>query len=331
MPDILLARYARTIFWLARYVERAENLARILETNATFARDRQGAQHWHSLLELHSDQERFAATHASPTASAVLRFYVTDGSNPSSIVSAIGMARENARILRPLISNEMWAHLNVFNKWLQTLDDQALAPGDLTRLFNRIKEACQTHTGITDGTLHRDQVSYFYRLGRHIERADATTRLLDIKYHTLLPHVADVGTPIDIGQWDAVLRSAAGHYAYLRAVSTDVTPSGVAAFLLLHPRFPRSVTFSVAEADRLLAVLRTRHELAGGAAAAASLGGLRNELAMLGIQQIIARGLHEFLDHVQKRLIAATDDLGDAFFDTGTGPGSRVALNQRQA
>ena len=331
MPEILLARYALAIFWLARYVERAENLARILDTNATFARDRQGAQHWYSLLELHSDQERFAAIHASPTAAAVLRFYVTDRSNPTSIVCAIGMARENARILRPLISNEMWAHLNVFNKWLQTLDDQALAPGELTRLFNRIKEACQTHTGITDGTLHRDQVSYFYRLGRYIERADATTRLLDIKYHTLLPRVADVGMPIDIGQWDAVLRSAAGHYAYRRAVSAGVTPSGVAAFLLLHPRFPRSVAFSVAEADRLLAELRTPHEFAGGAAAAASLGDLRNELGTLNIQEVIARGLHEFLDHVQKRLIAATDDLGEAFFDTGTGAGSRVALDQLQA
>jgi uncharacterized alpha-E superfamily protein len=318
LADILLARNAETIFWLARYIERAENLARILDVNASFARDRQGTQDWLPVLQLNADEARFAAAHGAPTVDSVLRFYLTDRANPTSIVSAIGAARENARALRPLISTEMWAHLNVFHRWLRELEPTALSPGNLTRLLNRIKEACQAHTGITDGTLHRDQASYFYRLGRFIERADQTTRLIDIKYHALLPSPADVGSRIDIGQWDVVLRSAAAHHAYLRVVPGGVTPAGVAGFLLLHPHFPRAVAFCVGEADRLLGVLRDRHALPGSAVAAEGLRTLRTSLAALPIEEVIARGLHEFLDQVQRRLIAATNDISKAFFETAT-------------
>jgi uncharacterized alpha-E superfamily protein len=314
LADLLLARSAGDVFWLARYVERAENLARILDVNATFARDRRGGRDWLPVLRLNADLERFAARHGAPTAEAVVRFYVTDRENPSSIASAVAAARENARALRPLISTEMWAQLNVFHKWLRELDDAALAPGGLVRLLGRVKEACQTHTGITEGTLHRDQASYFYRLGRHVERADQTTRLIDIKYHALLPSPPDVGSPVDVVQWDVVLRSAAAHHAYLRAVPGGVTPAGVAGFLLLNPRFPRAVAFCVAEADRLIGVLRSRHGLAGGAAAAAGLARLHADLGAATIEAVIAGGLHEFLDRVQRELIAATDDLAAAFF-----------------
>lgn len=311
---MLLARHASAMFWLARYVERAENLARILDINATFARDQRGGQDWLPVLQLNTDEERFTMEHPALTTEAVLRFYITDRNNPTSIASAVAMARGNARVLRPLISNEMWAHLNVIGRWVRGLDDNALAPSGLTRLLTDIRTACQTHAGITEGTLHRDEGSYFYRLGRYIERADQTTRLLDIKYHKLLPSIGDVGSPIDITQWDALLRSAAAHYAYLRAQPAGVTPAGVAGFLLLHPRFPRSVAFSINEADRLLAVLRDRYALDHGVTAAAALGGLRSDLATLSIEEIIARGLHEFLDQLQRRLISVTDDLGEAFF-----------------
>jgi uncharacterized alpha-E superfamily protein len=325
LADILLARYAEAIFWLARYIERAENLARILDVNATFARDNRGGHNWLPVLQLNTDQERFSATHPMLTAEAVLRFYVTDRENRTSIVSAITMAHENARVLRPVISSEMWAQLNVFHKWLSGLDDAALAPAGLTRLFGRIKEACQTHTGITDGTLHRDQGSYFYRLGRLIERADQTTRLLDIKYHLLLPSVSDVGSLTDVVQWDVLLRSAAAHHAYLRVVPGGVTPTGVAGFLLLHPRFPRSVAFCIGEAVRLLSVLQSRHALPGGAGAMEELGGLHSALGTLTIEEILGQGLHEFLDGVQRRLIAATTNLSSAFF------GRRSSGTQAQA
>jgi uncharacterized alpha-E superfamily protein len=326
LHNILLARSAENIFWLARYVERAENLARILDVNATFSRDSRGVRNWLPVLQLNTDEERFFERHASASADVVLRFYVTDRTNPTSIASAIGNARANARALRPLLSREMWSQLNVFHNWVAALDDTDLASSHLTRRLGEIKEACQTHTGITDGTLHRDQGWYFYWLGRYLERADQTTRLLDIKYHLLLPRASDVGSSIDIGQWNALLRSAAGYHPYRRVERGGVTPAGVAGFLLLNPNFPRSVLLCASEADRLLGELRSRYGLKGGSDAAEELGALRASLGALTIGEILGQGLHEFLDLVQRRLIAVTQDLSTAFFSINDDSAQRQEL-----
>jgi uncharacterized alpha-E superfamily protein len=314
LTDVLLARYADCIFWLARYVERAENLARILDVNETFSRDSRGGQNWRPILQLNADEQRFFATHSAATAHTVVRFYVVDAANPTSIVSAICSARENARTLRPLISTEMWVQLNVFYNYLAALGEADLAPGRLSALFGSIKEACQTHTGITDGTFFRDQGWYFYQLGRYIERGDQTTRLLDIKYHLLLPSPSDVGSPIDVSQWHALLRSAAGYHAYRRLHAASMTPARVAGFLLLNQAFPRSVHHCVREAGRLLGELKSRHNLRHGNAAAEELDRLRAVLGTLDISAILSEGLHEFLDLMQRQLIAVTRDLSVAFF-----------------
>jgi len=314
LTDILLAREAEDIFWLARYVERAENLTRILDVNATFSRDSRGAQDWLPVLRLNADEERFFKRHPTASPEAVLRFYVIDRDNPTSIVSTITSARSNARTLRSLISREIWSQLNVFQKSIAALNDLALAPGQLTRLLTHLKEGCQTHTGITDGTLYRDQCWSFYWLGRYLERADQTTRLLDIKYHLLLPRVADVGSTIDIGQWNTLLRSAAGYHAYRRIQSGIISPAGIAGFLLLNPDFPRSVLLCVAEADRLIRALRADYGLAAGAEAADALAALRATLTSLTIAEVISHGLHEFCDVVQLRLIAINASLAAAFF-----------------
>ena len=330
MSEVLLARYAECIFWLARYVERAENLARILDVNETFTRDARGDQNWQSIVHLHADEEAFYERHAEATAEAVLRFYVTDAGNSSSIVSAIRSARENARALRPLISTEMWVQLNVFQKRLNAIEEADLSPERLTDVFREIKEACQTHTGITEGTFYRDQGWCFYQLGRYIERADQTTRLLDMKYHLLLPHAAeDVGSPIDIGQWNALLRSAAGYHAYRRQHPRGITPGRVAGFLLLNPNFPRSVFVCVREVEALLTELKRHHGLRGGTAAAEELDGLRALLSALTITEILGQGLHEFLDVIQLYLVAITRDLSSSFF--GIGPVQVEVQGQSQS
>ena len=314
MAEVLLSRYADCIFWLARYVERAENLARILDVNETFSRDSHGAQNWRSILQLHADEERFFATGHQVSAPNVLRFYVIDADNPTSIVSAVSAARESARTLRPLISTEMWVQLNIFHNRLAALGAADLAPGRLSALFTSIKEACQTHTGITEGTFFRDQGWYFYQLGRYLERADQTTRLLDIKYHLLLPGAADVGSPTDVSQWNALLRSAAGYHAYRRLHAARTTPARVAGFLLFNQAFPRSVHHCVREAGRLLSELKSRYALRGGNDAAEELDRLRAVLGTLTITEILSAGLHEFLDVIQQQLIAVSHDLGIAFF-----------------
>jgi uncharacterized alpha-E superfamily protein len=314
LPDVLLARYADAIFWLARYVERAENLARILDVNETFSRDSRGGQNWRSIVQLNSDEERFFASHETASAHGVVNFYVIDADNPTSIVNAIRFARENARTLRPLISTEMWVQLNVFYNRLAGLSGTDLAPGNLAALFAMIKEACQTHTGITEGTFFRDQGWYFYQIGRYIERADQTTRLLDIKYHLLLPSLSDVGSPVDVSQWNALLRSAAGYHAYRRLHAASTTPARVAGFMLLNTAFPRSVHHCVCEVGRLLAEVKSHHGLRRGNDAAEELDRLQVLLGTLDIAAILKSGLHEFLDSIQRQLIAITRELSIAFF-----------------
>jgi uncharacterized alpha-E superfamily protein len=325
LVDVLLARYADCIFWLARYVERAENLARILDVNETFSRDSRGAQNWRSIIQLNADDDRFFAGGRKVSAQTVLRFYVIDGDNPTSILSTVRAARENARTLRPLISTEMWVQLNVFYNRIAALAPADLMPGRLSALFAMIKEACQTHTGITDGTFFRDQGWYFYQLGRYLERGDQTTRLLDIKYHLLLPALSDVGSPTDVSQWNALLRSAAGYHAYRRLHAASTTPARVAGFLLFNQAFPRSLHHCVREAARLLGEVKSRYSLRGGNDAAEELDRLRAVLGTLTIEEILSSGLHEFLDVIQRQLIAVGHDLGVAFF------GYPPAAVQRQA
>jgi uncharacterized alpha-E superfamily protein len=313
LSNPLLCRYAECVFWMARFVERAENLARIIEVQETYARDRSGTQDWSSIVQLHTDEEAFSAKHKAATSHNVIRFYLTDGENPSSILSCVRNARENARALRPLVSTEMWVQLNVFYNRLTEIDDRELTPGALSPLLTTIKESCQTFTGITEGTFYRDQAWYFYRLGRYIERADQTTRLLDSKYYVLMRD-ASIANVVNTGQWLALLRAASGYHAFRLLHQSDLTPARVADFLLLNPGFPRSVFLCVREVDNALTDLKSRYNLRAGNDAAEGLDQLRSILGTHSIEVILKGGLHEFIDFVQRYLIAITNRLGAAFF-----------------
>jgi uncharacterized alpha-E superfamily protein len=309
----LLARYAECMFWLSRFVERAENLARILEVNETHARDRAGVSDWLSIVHINADQARFSETHAKASADSVIRFYLTEADNPTSIVSAIANARENARTLRPLVSTEMWVHLNVFHNRLKEITPAELAPGGLSPLLNEIKGACQTFAGVTEGTFYRDQAWYFYRLGKYIERADQTTRLLDTKYR-LLTSDDDGAGPDRIGQWHALLRSASGYHAFRRVYSSGLSPARVVRFLLFDPNFPRSVYLCVREVDAALYELKSRFGVRAGDSVADALDSVRAILAGRSTEEVLGAGLHDFLDFLQSALIEVTDRLAGALF-----------------
>jgi len=327
----LLARYAEATFWMARYVERAENLARVLDVNETFSRDTHGGQNWRSVLQLYDDGERFLARHDEASAAAVTYFYVLDPENPGSILSTIRMARENARTLRPLISTEMWIQLNIFYNRLRALTADDLREPRLVRLCGFIKESCQAHTGITEGTFYRDAGWSFYQMGRNLERADQTTRLLDVKYHLLLPSPAVVGSPVDISQWNAVLRSASGYHAYRRVRPSGMTAASVAGFLLFHANFPRSVHACVRALADDLAQLRAHFALDAGTQAAAELGVLLRSLESERIDAVVARGLHEYIDGIQIRLMAITAALGGEFFGVDSGDAASDKQSAGQA
>jgi uncharacterized alpha-E superfamily protein len=299
---------------MARYMERAENLARILDVHETFSRDSRGAKNWMSIVQLNADEKRFLSRYESATAQNVVNFYVLDMQNPTSIVSAIRAARENARTLRPLISTEMWTQINVFYNKLLSLGPSDIAPHNLTRLCSMVKEACQAHTGITEGTFYRDQGWYFYQLGKYLERADQTTRLLDIKYHTLLPLADGVGSPLDVSQWNAVLRSAAGYHAFRRVYPRGMTPAAVAGFMLYNESFPRSVTTCVRQIDGLLVRLKSRYILKGGSVAMERVDEIQAALHTRSIEDVIKTGLHEYLDWLQFHLNDVTQEISKAFF-----------------
>jgi uncharacterized alpha-E superfamily protein len=324
----LLSRSAECVFWLARYMERVENQARVIDVTETFARD-QGGRNWLSVVQINADEGRFSEKHAIADGPAVLDFYLLDVGNSTSIPATIQAAHVNARTLRPLISIEMWAQINIFTHRLRQLTAIDIEPQNLSRLCGEIREACQAHTGIVEGTFYRDEAWYFYQLGKQIERADQTTRLLDIKYHLLLPKVEDVGSAIDLSQWNALLRASAGYQAFRRIYSGRMTPAGVAGYLLFSDSFPRSVSVCIRQVEWLLAQLRTRYGLRGATAAMERLDEVRAALTDQTIDTVINNGLHEFLDWIQQQLGAVASEIGQSFFGH-TPPTSDTTLSMNQ-
>ena len=243
------------------------------------------------------------------------RFYLLDHDNPTSVPASLEAARMNARTLRPLISTEMWMQINVFHRDMTAIHDSDLQGDLLNRLCVRIKEGVQAHTGITEGTFFRDQGWLFYQLGRLIERADQTTRLLDIRYHLLVPSGGGEERRVaELTQWGGVLRAAAGYHAFRRVAPPGFTPADVVRFLLTDPHFPRSVALCIEQIEWILSRLRSRYGLRGTVAALERVEELRGGLTGRPVDAIIADGLHHFLDGVQRDLILLAGEIGTAFF-----------------
>ena len=298
---------------MARYMQRAENLARLIDVNETFARNAEGENEWLPVLRLHRDEERFAKRYRQVDAARVVQFYILDDSNPNSIRQCAHWARENARSIRHLISLEVWVQLNVFHNWMRKLTTRSLRFAELSRLCGKIKDNCTLHLGIAQSTLYRDQVYLFYELGRLMELCDQTTRLVDIKYHSLLPAVQDIGTPLDVAQWNALLRSASAYHGYRRVYPHEMTPTTVAGFILLDPDFPRSVTHCVARIEFTLQSLLAREEFAQTSFDPEGLAALKG-LTSNTPDEIIGFGLNAYLDQVQIALNALGDQIAQQFF-----------------
>ena len=313
-PLPLLARYAEGLFWMARYLERVENLARLIDVTGTFESPGREAESWHGLVRINADVDNFQKRGFSASAEAVKRFYLLDHGNPTSIPANLEAARANARALRPLISTEMWMQLNVFHRDMMDIRTVELQGDRLSRLCARIKVGVQTHTGITEGTFFRDQGWLFYQLGRLIERADQTTRLLDIRYHVLVPPSGEARRVAELTQWGGVLRAAAGYHAFRRTAQAGFTPADVVVFLLANHSFPRSVALCLEEIELMLTQLRVRYGLRGTVPALERAEELRAAITGRPVDKVIASGLHDFLDGVQRDLLLLAAEIGTAFF-----------------
>ena len=291
----MLSRVADQLYWMARYSERAENMARILDVadRMTLIPQPAAAQElaWRSALEVAGVGTEEVAFGGSDAGRTVLHYLTFDTGNPMSIVSSLSAMRENARALRGSITTEMFEIINATWFELQAGDETVLLPDNRRRFFDWIKERSHLFRGVAAGTMLQDEAMRFMQAGFDIERADNTARLLDSKYHVLLPMNDGVGGALDYYQWGAVLRSLSAFRAYHRIYRDRVTAFRVAELVILNAELPRSLRACY---DRLIATF----EALGNPRSAETrrLAGLRHaSLKFARMEQIFNDGLHEFL------------------------------------
>jgi uncharacterized alpha-E superfamily protein len=309
----MLSRVASSIYWLNRYVERAENYARFIEVNLNLTLDlpRGTAQQWEPLVATTGDYEIFVSRHGEATKENVIHFLSADSTNPNSILSCLLAARENARSVREIISPELWEQVNRFYLMVRDAVSRGLASHDLSTFLADVKATSHLLLGITDATMSHGEGWHFARLGRLLERADKTSRILDVKYFMLLPTAAEVGTPFDIIQWSALLKSASALEMYYRRFG-QIVPNDVAAFLILDPTFPRAIRYCLIKGEDSLHAISGSDHGAYQNLAEKRLGRLRAELDFADIEECIAVGLHDFVDRFQAQL----NRVGEAIFET---------------
>lgn len=312
----MLSRVANAIYWMCRYIERAENVARFISVNLNLLLDMpsEKGKHWEPLVMITGDQELFEKNYPDYTQAAVSRFLTFDRQYPNAILTCLAAARENGRSIREIISSEMWEHLNTFYLELADNGSPALALADPHRFFKIIQMRSHLFTGLMDSTMSHGEAWNFARIGMMIERADKTSRILDVKYFMLLPQADLVNSPIDNIQWTAVLKSASA-FEMFRKEHHHITPRNVANFLIFDGQFPRSIRHCIAKAQICL------HRIDGSPLGSANnpaekrLGRLKADLEYTDIDEVIAHGMHEFLDGLQTRLNQVDAAIGSTFFN----------------
>ena len=312
----MLSRVANSIYWMCRYIERAENVARFISVNLNLLLDMpsEKGKHWEPLMMITGDQELFDKKYQAYTQKEVSHFLTFDREYPNSILTCLAAARENGRSIREIISSEMWEHLNNF--YLELADNRSLkmALEDPHRFFKIIQMRSHLFTGLMDSTMSHGEAWNFARIGMMIERADKTSRILDVKYFMLLPRADMVNTPIDNIQWTAVLKSASA-FEMFRKEHHQITPRKVAGFLIFDNQFPRSIRHCISKAQ--ICLYRITGSPPGSASSTAEkrLGRLKADLEYTDIDEVLDHGMHEYLDGLQIRLNQVDEAIGTSFFN----------------
>jgi uncharacterized alpha-E superfamily protein len=299
---------------MSRYVERAENTARVLDVawrmSLLVKEPRLQDQEWFAPLNITGTLFPFSGRHHTVCAREVLHFMALDPENPSSIFACARQARENARAVRGAITSEMWEVLNATWLEMQQMDEDKMTARGISNFFDWVKERSHLFRGVTFGTMHRDEAYAFARLGTHMERADSTARILDVKYHILLPSVKDVGGAVDYYQWSAVLRSVSAFESYRKVYRDVITPLKLAELLMLRDDIPRSLCFCLKQVVDTLAIVQNAHS----AEALRHAGQVLASLQYGRISEIFANGLHEYLTDFLDNMHALSQDIQRAFF-----------------
>ena len=311
----MLGRTAQNLFWLSRYVERAENMARLREVgyrmSLTSRREGGASEHLVSMMQAAEVDEGFAAKHAVADVDTVAHYMMFYADNPNSVYSCLLAARTNPRSVRTAITTDMWESMN--EAWLEY---SQIKPRDVRRakllgLLQSVKQRSHEFRGALLGTILRDDGFSFLQMGNFVERADNTARILDMKYYVLLPRATLVGGDLDIQQWTLILRAASAHRAYRHVYHDRYKAHNIADFLMLRPEMPRSLVYCarfVQQNMDTLAALYGRQEPCHAVAQ-----GMVDMVANTSMDAIFARGLHEFLTEFIARNNQVTDALSESY------------------
>lgn len=309
----MLGRTANDLFWMARYMERAENMARLLEVGfrLLLLPNDGGETEWRSTLRSAGCEEHYMSVHDRFDTDQIVTYMLLDRDNPSSITSCIGSARRNARAQRTAITREMWESLNGAWIELSSLATQRHIANELPALLDWIRERSALFRGAMLNTILRNDTYYFTQLGTFMERADSTARILDVKYYVLLPQNEIVGGGLDNLQWDAILRSVSAHRSYRWVYRDSFRPWHIADFLVLNRHMPRSLRSSYIE---IVAALRGLENFYDAQSSCLPLS--EKTLASLeqgDIGKIYQYGLHEFLGGFIAANTRLANEIGTAY------------------
>jgi len=292
----MLGRTANGLFWMSRYLERAENVGRLIDAGFRMSLIRQAnaEDDWGGVLESAGVREVYGEKSDRVLGADAINFLLRDKTNPSSVINCMENGRNNARMVRTALTRETWESIN--ESWLQLnqLLSRKVAHSNLPDVIDVIKRRIALMRGMFSGTQLRDEIHNFAMLGSYVERADNTARILDVKYYVLLPSLMHVGGSIDNFHWQSILRSVSAHKSYSWVYESEYKPANIAHFLILNRRMPRSLAFCYEAINSNLAHLARDYK--GQVAAHETAAKTRNMLLTASIDQIMETGLHEFLE-----------------------------------
>ncbi|WP_404420637.1 alpha-E domain-containing protein [Nibricoccus sp. IMCC34717] len=324
----MLSRVANLIYWTARYLERAENTARIADVNAQLVLDLQSRQaaddprSWNPLVYVCGGDERFRELHGEATTErAVIEFMLFDRRNPSSFLSCIAQARENARCIRDQLAGDVWEELNTVYLKLKDDDYSRYAQVGAAEYLAGLRRRVQMFYSVADSMIPRTRLWWFFELGRFLERADNTSRILDVKYFMLMPDQQQVGSALDMVQWASVLRSCSAFEAFRQSRRGQLSLERVVDYLVRDKSFPRSIRYSAIGAEEALRQICDNASEAGESARL--LRELLHHVDATISREAISGGLHEYLDDVQQRIGAIHAAIQSTFVNYPTS-GARV-------
>jgi len=291
----MLGKTAGGLYWMFRYLERSENTARLVDagfrialTHSSVAEDE-----WKSIISTAGQKEKFDERHDSYTSETVVDFLLRDTSHPASVMSMIEAARSNARLVRTALTREVWEATNECCMVLRSLLEKPIADRDLPFTLRTIRQHSALVRGALHGTMLRNEIFNFARLGTFVERAESTARILDVKYYVLLPSVSFVGTSLDNVQWETILRSVSAATAYRQVHGNDPTAQTIADFLIFDPRMPRSLAFCRSQINENLTFLAGDYDERSDSLEFSDAMSVR--MGEHSIDAVFDHGLHQFI------------------------------------